>query len=252
MKTPHVTLPAAFLALATEAALVNSSSREVIASDGEALACIPLPEGFRETRAIPIPEDGKEIVITPDYGEPGGEDYDMTALRILAGKPAYRIAINADKLAALAAAIGAEEQIVVIEFPTDPEHAIRVLRNAPGGPDGFLMPHPCADGIEGLLVESDIHETRARDSKKPAAKEPKELPPPVVRAVEDRKSLEIEFGGRPAKEILEALKDLAFRYSGRGTRRGVPPSTWYGPDHAYNREQLTSLLGVSITEAKAA
>ena len=225
-------LPAAFLALGNE--LLDPASKKAIATDGEAIAILPLPEDFTG----PAPE----------------QTYDLTALRT---DGAYVIAFNPKKLATLCEAIGAED-LVIVEFPAHPQDGPMFLCPGTGEAIGYLMPQPMPHGgPEGLLGElartgtvSEIQTAKRGADNKPAAP----LPPPVITASAERHTLEIAFGGVPAKEIREALKDpaLGFRYSGRGTKRGVPANTWYGPDNPYSREKLTALLGVEITTAKAA
>jgi hypothetical protein len=214
-----------------------------IATDGEAIVMHPLPADFQSTRIIHVAPEMPPI--TPDSGDATTDTYDLSALE---NPPVYRIAINAQKLAHLAEAM--QNEVVVLELPSEPDgKPIKVLPYS-GAKSGFLMPLPTPPGMtEGLLVEAP---TAAREKR--AEKTPAELPPPVVTASAERHTLEIAFGGVPAKEIREALKDpaLAFRYSGRGTRRGVPANTWYGPDNPFTREKVQSLLGVQIAPAKAA
>ena len=253
MKTPTNTqpsllLPAAFLALAHETVLLDPASRKVISTDGEAIALHPLPEGFTKARTISREWPGS---ISPNDGGDASDTYDLTALRT---EGAYVVALNPQKLVALAAALGAED-LVIIEFPAHPAEGPMFVRPANGESYGYLMPQPMpGNGHEGLVGIPTTDGNRLNsDSKQPAA-ESKPLPPPVVTASIERKTLEIAFGGKPADEIREALKDpgLGFRYSGRGTKRGIPPAMWYGPDNPYTRERIAALLKVEITEAKAA
>lgn len=242
MKTNTVTLSAAFLAIAGEQALL--SGREALASDGHIIAALPLPEGFAASRVIT--PAGHDITIGPDDGEATEESFDMAGLRHASASPAYRMAIHPGKLAALAAAL-ASVDILILELPTSPENPIHVLpaNGLPG--DGFIMPLPIEGMPEGLLINQKSKIIN------PQSETPAELPPPIINAVPDRHTIEIHFGGKPAREILDSLKDpsLGFRYSGRGTRRGVPANTWYGPDNPYTRQKITELLAAPITQAAA-
>lgn len=219
-------LPAAFLALGNE--LLDPATKKAIATDGEAIAILRLPDDFTG----PAPE----------------QNYDLSALET---HPAYRVAFNPAKLAALAAALGAGDTCIV-EFPAKPEEGPMKMTCLNSDATGYLMPQPMPAGTtEGILLETGAAPAK-REAKEPKA--PAQLPPPVVTASAERHTLEIAFGGVPAKEIREALKDpaLAFRYSGRGTRRGVPANTWYGPDNPFTRKKISALLKVEITTAKAA
>lgn len=237
---PSITLPAAFLAIASETVLLDPAARKAIATDGEAIAIQPLPGGFTDARTISKTWPG---AIEAGDGAPAESVYDLDALRTT---PAYRIALNPAKLAALAAALGAGD-LVILSLPASPaEGPIHVCPAALDNEAlGYLMPQPMPEGlIEGLLLNPQSKIPNPQSEIKPKA----DLPPPVVTASEERHTLEIAFGGKPADEIREALKDpaLGFRYSGRGTKRGVPPAMWYGPDNPFTREKITELLKVSI------
>lgn len=218
-----------------------------IATDGEAIVLHPLPDGFTESHTVSREWPG---AISAGDGAPSQDSYDLSALE---HPPVYRIALTAAKLAHLAEAM--ENEVVILEFPADPEgKPIKVLPWS-GAKTGYLMPQAMPPGErEGILVEvgpaGNVSEIQTSKRDKPAA-ESKPLPPPVVTASAERHTLEIAFGGVPAKEIREALKDpaLAFRYSGRGTRRGVPPNVWYGPDNPYTRQQIAALLPVPVKAA---
>ena len=257
MKTPKsnsstLFLPAAFLALASESVLRDPTLACALSTDGEAIAVLPLPAGFASRRQIPTATLPKaDMYISPENGEPTDTDWNIISLDTMAGSPAYRIALNPAQLATLAAAIGAGE-FIVLELSADPAAPVRVLTAgdssySPGTrnyPHGFLMPFEMPQGKSGLTETNPAASTR---SNSPA--EDKPLPPPVVLASTKRATLEIVFGGKPPVEIREALKepDLAFRYSGeRGTKRGVPPRTWYGPDNPFTREKISELLQVPI------
>ena len=221
--------------------LLDPASRKAIATDGEAIALTDLPDGFDTARLVH--KDTADL--TPTAGEQTDIAYDLDALRTT---PAYRVAFNPAKLAALAAAIGAED-LVVIEFAAHPEEGpMKVTGKLPSSSYGYLMPQPMPDqGAEGLLENLKSQISNLKSAKPEAAP----LPPPVVIAVAQRGTLEIAFGGVPAKEIREALKspDISFNYSGRGTRKGVPANTWYGPDNPYTREKITTLLAVEVKAA---
>lgn len=243
--TPTITLPAAFLAIAGTHALIHAGNREALSSDGEIIVSLPLPDGFTASRMIT--KSVNDLVIGPDDGDATDDLFDTRPLHESAGSPAYRIALHPGKLAALAAALASMEGII-LELPASPDLPIRILpQNGEGY--GYIIPQQAAHGEEGLLAEAGAGKAKRLNSDKPAA----ELPPPVIKSVAERGSLEIDFGGKPAKEILDALKDptLGFRYSGRGTRRGVPANHWYGPDNPFTRQRITDLLKTPITQAAA-
>ncbi len=243
MKTPTLYLNPSFITLATMGVLMDPKSRMAVATDGEAIALAPISEGFTQARLIP---QEKAHEISPDSGEPS-DVYDLTQL---VTPPGYRIALNPAKLATLAAAIGAEN-LVIIELPAHPSEGPLKLTCLNSDSLGYLMPQPMPDDLqEGILINL---QSQISNLQSPPA-EPAPLPPPIVTANAERHTLEIAFGGVPPKEIREALKDpaLGFRYSGRGTRRGVPPAMWYGPDNPFTREKISTLLGVEIAAAIAA
>jgi hypothetical protein len=240
MKTTALTLPQAFLSLGSSI-LIDAAARKAIATDGEAIVIHPLPEEFTATRLIGIHPDMPPI--TPDSGDPTADTYDLAALE---HPPVYRITLNAAKLAQLAEAM--QNDVVILELPADP--AGKPIKVLPwdGVKHAFLMPRGTPPGVkDGLLVETGTGKSRKTSEPKPEA----ELPPPVVTASVQRGTLEIFFGGKPADEIREALKDprLGFRYSGRGTKRGVPPNAWYGPDNPHTRHVIGDLLKVTVAAA---
>ncbi len=252
MKTNTITLSAAFLAIASEHVLINPLTSESLASDGEVIAAIPLPEGFIHARAIT--KSVNDLVIGPDDGDAVEEQFQMSAVREMAGSPAYRIAFNPAKLAALAAALGAGESVIV-EFPDSPEKPIHILPNdANAQPaDGYIMPEASFTGIDGLLgavrPAADLSEIQTV-KRKPQA--PAALPPPVIITSEQRNTVEVNFGGRPDKAITEAIgrRGLGFSYSGeRGTKKGVPPRTWYAPNNEFFRTEVAKLLKVTVSAA---
>ena len=239
-------LPAAFLGLAQEHVLLDPAARMAIATDGEAVALLPLPAGFDRRALVPIHDPTQDTNIWSTSGDATEVEYNLSALRT---EGAYVVALNPAKLAALAAALGAGD-LVIIEFPAHPAEGPMFVRPGTGDAYGYLMPQAMPDnGPEGLL-QNPQSDDRQSSIKPPQA----DLPPPIVTASAERHTLEIAFGGKPADEIREALKDpaLGFRYSGRGTKRGVPPSMWYGPDNPFSREKIQALLGVEIQPAKAA
>jgi hypothetical protein len=226
--TPSFALSAAFLALGNE--VLDPAAKKAVATDGEAIAILSLPDDFTG----PAPE----------------QTYDLAGLVTV---PAYRVAINPEKLAALAAALGAGDTCI-LEFPAMPEEGPMKMICLNSDSIGYLMPQAMPAGTpEGILLPTATGTAPVkREAKQP--KTPAKLPPPVVTANAERHTLEITFGGVPDKEIREALKDpaLAFRYSGRGTRRGVPANTWYGPDNPFTRKKISALLKVEVATAKAA
>jgi hypothetical protein len=241
--TPFL-VPAAFLALAPESFLVDAEIHHAIAFDGEAVALLKLPPMFTESRMIP--KDCQAIA--PDSGEPSEQLLDLDALKAPA---AYRIALNPAKLALLAEAIGSAE-IIILEMPENPAAApMKITSPLADSGHGYLMAKEMPAGIsEGIVASGTATTGRLNSDSKQAASD-KPLPPPVITASAERKTLEIAFGGVPAKELRDALKDpaLGFRYSGRGTKRGVPANVWYGPDNPFTREKIAGLLNVPVKAA---
>lgn len=231
------TLPATLLAFSAIAVHVTASHAFSCHQDGDAIAILPLPEGHDVPPTDdPLPLEGMDEA---------------------AGTAAYRLAISPAKLAAIAAATGTDGT-VIMELGADATCPTRIL--SPDGKEaiGWLMASPIgADLPEGLLVTpaSTTEGTGKggnaipmKEKEKPAV----QLPPPVITTGEKSGNLEINFGGRPEKEKLDAIKapDLGFRYSGnRGTKRGVPPRTWYGPDNASTRHRLAELFPESSLQA---
>jgi hypothetical protein len=245
MKTTHrITLSAAFLAIASDRALLNAATREALASDGEIIAALPLPEGFTQPRAIT--RSVNDLTLGPDDGDATEESFDTASLRENFGQTVYRLALNPAKLHALAAAIGSTD-CVVIELSASPDLARVLPGDSASAAYGFIVPAACPRGTAGLLVETGTGNSQKESREKTTA----ELPPPIVTASIERHTLEIAFGGVPAKEIRDALKDpsLGFRYSGRGTKRGVPANVWYGPDNPFTRERIAALLPVPVQAA---
>jgi hypothetical protein len=247
MKTNLATLelPQAFLHLSGNI-ILDAKSQLAIATDGEAMITHPLPNefGLLESRTVTVTED--VLPITAASGEPADGEFDFEALE---NPPAYRIALNAAKLALLAEAM--QNNVVILELPAEPAGKPIKIHPWSGCKTAYLMPSPMLERVaEGLLVNPGTA-AEVTGIQSPAAAAP--LPAPVVTACAERHTLEIFFGGKPDAAIREALKDpgLAFRYSGRGTRRGVPPHTWYGPDNPYTREKISALLGVGITNQAA-
>ena len=245
-KTPSVHLNSAFIALATSGILLDPAAHAAIATDGEAIAIYPLPEAFDTARLVPL-ENARELL--PDSGEPASDIYDLTALETPA---AYRIALNPTKLAALAAALDATD-LIVIELPAHPsEGPIKFYGNG----TGYLMPQPMpvGHGLEGLLTEPGAGAPRKIPAPAPAEKPKAALPPPVILATtrKEIRLIEVNFHGRPDKEILKEIgrEGIGFSYSGqRGTKKGVPPCIWYAPDNEFFRSQIQKLLKVQVQAA---
>lgn len=215
--------------------LLDPRARAAIATDGTAIAIVPFPEGFsvERHRFIPAGPESLEAEETSGVCHAEHEEWGWEAIEEMAREtpPVYQIMIEPARLLALCQAMGTGES-VMLEFGSA---AAPVRVTAPDCPArGYLMP---AGGL-GLLVSS------------PSVPHPQaSLPPPIVTASPERGTLEINFGGRPEKSLLEALKhpSLAFSYSGeRGTKRGVPPRTWYGPDNPFTREKVSGILGTEI------
>lgn len=242
MKTNTIHLSAALRALVPAIAgqfsgvLLDPRARAAVATDGTAIAIIPFPEGFsvESPRFLPGSAESASHDCTASDGVPFTDEWGWEGVEEMATNtpPVYQIIIEPARLLALCQAMDTGES-VMMEF-AGADCPVKV--SSPDSPArGYLMP---AGGL-GLLVAA------------PAAAAPDSapLPPPVITASTERGTLEITFGGRPDKSILEALKhpSLAFSYSGnRGTKRGVPPLTWYGPDNPFTREKVSGILGTEV------
>ena len=250
---PSFALPAAFLALASESVLLDPAAKSAIATDGEAIAILPLPQEFTgPARLVLLPVNRENgCSIEPQSGAPTEDTYDLTQLVTPA---AYRIALNPAKLAALAAALGSPE-FITLELPASPEDGpMLVFPAMPGtGAYGYLMPQPCDRGDkEGLLTESGAGNLNLKseisDLKLPP---PAALPPPTILATtrKETRLIEVNFHGKPEKEILQQIgrDGIGFSYSGqRGTKKGVPPCIWYAPDNEFFRSQIQNLLKIQV------
>lgn len=229
--------------------LLDPAIRSAIATDGEAIAILPLSEDFTgPARLVLLPVDRENgCAIDPQSGTPTEDTYDLTQLITT---PAYRIALNPAKLAALAAALGSHD-FITLELPANPEDGpMLVFPAMPGtGAYGYLMPHPCDRGDkEGLLTETGAG-IPARNLKSEISN--LKSPPPTILATTRKESryIEVNFHGRPAKEILKEIgrEGIGFSYSGqRGTKKGVPPCIWYAPDNEFFRSQIQNLLKVQV------
>ncbi len=247
-KAPSLHLGPAFISLATQGILLDPVAKAAIATDGEAIAIFPIPEAFDTARLVSA-ENAAEIY--PDSGEPCSDIYDLSGLE---NPAAYRIALNPAKLAHLARALDAND-LIVIELPSHPSDGpIKLYGNG----TGYLMPQPMPDGhgLEGLLVETGPGAPRKIPAPAPAEKPQATLPAPVVTIATRKESrlIEVNFGGKPDKEILQKIgrDGIGFSYSGqRGTKKGVPPCIWYAPDNEFFRMEIKKLLGVEIQQAAA-
>jgi hypothetical protein len=244
MKTNTIHLSAAFRALVPadsgqfSGILLDPRARVAVATDGAAIAIIPFPGDFTVERLRfiptgpdPLDADNSTGVSHAEHEEWGWEGIEQMMEE---NPPVYRIIIEPARLLALSQAMGTGDS-VTLEF-RDAETPVKVTA---AGARGYLMPA----GGEGLLIAPSSAETAS------AAPAKESLPPPSITSSEERGTLEIHFTGKPEKSILEALKSpaLAFRYSGeRGTKRGVPPRTWYGPDNPFTREKVSGILGTEI------
>lgn len=243
------TIPAAFAAFPASSLLVGGITAAAFHNDGDAIAVLSLPAGHGITR-------------TDDPGET------LKTMEENHGCPAYRLGLEVAKIAALAAAAG--QECVILEMPEHGGSVMRILTPDGAATIGWLMPQAIPEGMaEGLLAERapdptlpygwmwgkgkivpDPSATGAGKGK--SAIPPTALPAPVVIASSERKTIEIDFGGKPADEIRLALKapELGARWSGRGTRRGIPASRWYCPDNPFTRQKITEILpGVTIAQA---
>lgn len=201
---------------------VTANCAFCIHQDNDAVAILTLKEGHN----IPLTEDPPDL--SPLEHAAGGQ-------------PVYRTRMHVGKLAMIAAALGADETLT-LEFPFTPGAPARVV--AENG-TGWIMPALMLGGIqEGLLVPIAIKGEGKSASDSPKTKEEITLPPPIITASEKRMTLEIDFQGKPPEELRNAIKspDLGFRYSGGGTKRGVPPKMWYGPNNPYTQQKLKELF----------
>lgn len=201
---------------------------------GDAVAIVTLPDGHGET----LTEDPPPI---------------SESMEEAAGKPAYRLALDPRKLAAIAESTERQGPIT-LELPAEAGAPVRLL-DADGILIGWIMPAPAPAGIaEGLLISPAAMGTGKGKPANPAKVKPedKPLPPPAIIASEKRGTLEIAFGGVPSEEIRTSLKspDLGFRYSGRGTKRGVPANQWYAPHNPHTEAKVREMFPSSaITQA---
>jgi hypothetical protein len=223
------TIPAAFAAFPASSLLVGGITAAAFHNDGDAIAVLSLPAGHGITR-------------TDDPGET------LKAMEENHGRPAYRFGVEVAKISALAAAAG--QECVILEMPEHGGSVMRILTPDGAATIGWLMPQGIPEGMaEGLLLAPSAPAPGTGKAK--AAIPPAALPAPVVIASAERKTIEIDFGGKPADEIRLALKapELGGRWSGRGTRRGIPASRWYLPDNPFTRQKIAEILGVTIAQA---
>ena len=167
--------------------------------------------------------------------------YDQIEAAAASAPVAYHVTLDARRLLALAEALGEDE--IVLRIPATTDLPITVTPANPDGPDctvGYFTPL-CGEGLVARLAAP------------PAAGSAKPDAPPsasVARLEKHDKTgnIIVRFDGKPAKEVRELLKDpsLGFRWSGGGTKRGIPPEVWYGPDNPYTRERLAELPGVAL------
>lgn len=222
-----------------DSVLLDAELNAAVATDGHAIAILPFPDGFtlKSHRLIPF-TDGKAIDCDDVSGIDCPNPWGWQAIEERATEvPAvFQIRFDAKKLLTLAAALGSSSE-VILEF-TDSERPFKVT--APGSEArGYLM----STGGKGLLVKEGSGDT-------PAA--PATLPPPVVTYSTERQTIEISFGGKPDRATLDALKApaIAFRYSGqKGTKRGVPACTWYGPDNPFTRQEIARITNTIAEQA---
>jgi hypothetical protein len=196
------------------------------------------------------------LTLPPGHGHPLTEDpADISGMEEAAGNPAYRLTLDPRKLAAIADATETQGAIVM-EFPAEAGAPVRLLATD-GTLIGWAMPAPAPAGsTEGLLITPATTGTGKGKPANPAKRKPeagdKPLPPPAIIASVKRGTLEIAFGGVPPEEIRTFLKspDLGFRYSGRGTKRGVPANQWYAPHNPHTEAKIREMFPSStITQA---
>lgn len=254
--TATLLLTAAFRALQSpeesgmSGVFLDDKASAAIATDGDIIAILPFPKGSKLEEAVQIPhgtddlelqlQDGSAIM--PDGLEAPLADthwgWSTIEEAAKASPSTYHILIDARKLASLAAALGSEVIALRISTPDAPIMVHRADQDTQLAkvPHGYLMPH----GGDGLLISPPA-----------AAAAPGGPVTAEVRVIdkEGLKALEVHFTGKPDKPIREALKasDLGFRWSGdKGTRRGISPKCWYGPDNAYTRQRVGEIVGEAV------
>lgn len=197
-------------------------------------------------------EAGSVAILTLPAGhglEQSPDAPDLSGMDTLAGAAAYRIALDPRQLLAISMALEVQTPLV-LEFSADPAAPVRVLNGQEQ--IGWVMPAAMPPTLtEGLLITPATTGTEKGNPAIPT-KESKPLPAPIVHTSAKRNTLEVEFGGVPPEETRKAIGNdgLGFRYSGRGTKRGVPGKMWYATDTPANREALAQLIpGTAFKEA---
>ena len=260
--TSSLLLHAGFLSLVTtEAAeltgtLIDPAARKLVTTDGESIAIHPMPADWKleapplflatvsgkDQRSLGFTASG---VLEDDDGTPvppaaGYIDYAQIEAAAVSAPVAYHVTLDARRLLALAEALGDDE--ILLRIPATTDLPITVTPANPDGPDfatGYFTPL-AGEGLVATITGS------------PAATTKPEGPPSatVARLEKHEKTgaIIVRFDGKPAKEVREVLKDpsLGFRWSGGGTKRGIPAEVWYGPDNPYTRERLGELPGVAL------
>jgi hypothetical protein len=259
--TSSLLLHAGFLSLVTtEAAeltgtLIDPAARKLVTTDGESIAIHPMPADWKleapplflatvsgkDQRSLNLAASG---VLEDDDGTPvppaaGYIDYAQIEAAAVSAPVAYHVTLDARRLLALAEALGDDE--ILLRIPATTDLPITVTPANPEGPDhivGYFTPL----AGEGLVAKVEVSGATTKPDAPPSAA--------VARLEKHEKTgnLIVRFDGKPAKEVREVLKDpaLGFRWSGSGTKRGIPAEVWYGPDNPYTRERLSELPGVAL------
>lgn len=261
--TSSLLLHAGFLSLVTTEAdeltgtLIDPAARKLVTTDGDSIAIRPMPADWKlegpplflatvsgkDQRTLGFTASG---VLEDDDGTPvppsaGYIEYSQIEAAAVSAPVAYHVTLDARRLLALAEALGDDE--IVLRIPATTDLPITVQPANPDGPDctiGYFTP------LAGEGLVAPLAAAPAAGSAKPDA------PPSATTARlekhEKTQAIIVRFDGKPSKEVRAVLKDpaLGFRWSGGGTKRGIPPEVWYGPDNPFTRERLAELPGVAL------
>jgi hypothetical protein len=249
--TKPLHIPAAMLSIFTEGVgpelqgtLIDAARRAVVAADGVLCVVRPFPDTAPAlVRDVVIPHRDEPVDFIDGFGDfPTCLDQ-WGWETLVPQETSYRVKLDARRLAMIAAAMETDEIILELPVPRYPERGVthddflHVLRPSPlpdgTRPYGFLLP----GGGEGPLVAARVSGFQTPPPA-PAA-------PPRLETREDLGVVLIHFPGKPSKEIRDAIKTpaMSFRWSGdKGTRQGIPPLCWYGPDNSFTRQELARLF----------
>lgn len=205
-----------------------AKERVAVATDGAAIAIVPLPEKFplhadKQIDGSLISADACDV----DKAPAPTEHLEWEAIPDACEAPVYRIAIDAAKLHTLAEALG-ETGNVVLEFGARADSPIRVMpfgKSGLGDPTGFIMAG--SSGFPDGLLASGIQTP-------PAASPAQGI---TMHLNAERNSIELTFPGKPDETIREELKDHGFRWFGKG-------KLWYAKDTEARRKWTEELVGM--------